>query len=67
MVDVADSSSFAISRVVVLTQYNIRERRDSKVDLKKQYKFYLKSKDIALVKNKTLRKEEKGITRGSCN
>ena len=34
MVDVADSSSFTISRVVVLTQYNIRGRRDFKVDLK---------------------------------
>ena len=34
MVDVADLSSFTISRVVVLTQYNIRERRDFKVDLK---------------------------------
>ena len=35
MVDVADSSSFAILRVVVLTQYNIRERRDFKVNPKK--------------------------------
>ena len=34
IVDVADSSSFAISRVVVLTQYNIRERKDFKIDLK---------------------------------
>ena len=35
MVDVADLSSFAILKVVVLAQYNIRERRDFKVDLKK--------------------------------
>ena len=41
MVDVADSSSFAILRVVVLTQYNIREQREFKVDLKEWYKFYL--------------------------
>ena len=34
IVDVADLSSFAISRVVVLTQYNIREQRDFKVDPK---------------------------------
>ena len=34
MVDVADLSSFAILRVVILTQYNIRARRDFKVDLK---------------------------------
>ena len=34
MVNIADLSSFAISRVVVLTQYNVRERRDFKVDLK---------------------------------
>ena len=34
MVDIVDLSSFAILRVVVLTQYNIRERRDFKVDLK---------------------------------
>ena len=34
IVDVADLSSFAILRVVVLTQYNIKERRDFKVDLK---------------------------------
>ena len=31
----ADSSLFTILRVVVLTQYNIRERRDFKVNLKK--------------------------------
>jgi len=41
MVDVADLSSFAISRVVVLTQRNVRARRDFRVDLKEQYKFYL--------------------------
>ena len=35
MVDMADSSSFAILRVVVLTQYNVREQRNFKVDLKK--------------------------------
>ena len=35
MVNVADSSLFAILRVVVLTQYNIRARRDFKIDLKK--------------------------------
>ena len=35
IVDVADLSSFAILRVVVLTQYNIREWRDFKVNLKK--------------------------------
>ena len=34
MVDMADLSSFAILRVVVLTQHNIRERRDFKVNLK---------------------------------
>ena len=34
MVDVADLSSFAILRVVVLTQHNVRERRDFKVDPK---------------------------------
>ena len=34
MVNVADLSSFAILRVVILTQYNVRERRDFKVDLK---------------------------------
>ena len=34
IVNIADSSSFAISRVVVLTQYNIRERRDFKINLK---------------------------------
>ena len=34
IVDVVDLSSFAILRVVILTQYNIRERRDFKVDLK---------------------------------
>ena len=41
IVDVADLSSFAISRVVVLTQHNIRARRDFKVNLKEWYKFYL--------------------------
>ena len=35
MVNVADSSSFAILRVVVLTQYNIKEWKDFKVDPKK--------------------------------
>ena len=35
IVNVADSSLFTIPKVVVLTQYNIRERRDFKVDLKK--------------------------------
>ena len=30
----ADLSSFAILRVVVLTQHNIKERKDFKVDLK---------------------------------
>ena len=35
MVNVADSSLFAILRVVVLTQYNIRERRDFKINPKK--------------------------------
>jgi hypothetical protein len=34
MVDVADLSSFAILRVVVLMQYNVRARKDFKVDLK---------------------------------
>ena len=34
MVDVADLSLFAILRVVVLTQYNIKKWRDFKVDLK---------------------------------
>ena len=38
---VGDLSSFAILRVVVLTQYNMRARRDFKIDLKEQYKFYL--------------------------
>ena len=37
----ADLSSFAISKVVVLTQRNIRAQRDFKVDLKERYKFYL--------------------------
>ena len=41
IVDVADLSSFAISRVVVLTQCNVRARRDFKADLKERYKFYL--------------------------
>ena len=41
IVDIADLSSFAILRVVVLTQRNIRARRDFKVDLKERYKFYL--------------------------
>ena len=34
MVDIADLSLFAILRVVVLTQYNIKARRDFKVNLK---------------------------------
>jgi len=34
MVDVADSSSFAILRIVVLTQCNIRARRGFKEDSK---------------------------------
>ena len=34
MVDVADLSLFTILRVVVLTQYNIREWRDFKINLK---------------------------------
>ena len=34
MVNMADLSSFAILKVVVLTQHNIRERRDFKVNLK---------------------------------
>ena len=34
IVNVADLSSFAILRVVVLTQYNVRERRDFKVNSK---------------------------------
>jgi hypothetical protein len=34
MVDVADLSSFTILRVLVLTQHNIRVRRDFKVDSK---------------------------------
>ena len=34
MVDVADLSSFTISRVVVLTQRNIRAQRGFKEDLK---------------------------------
>ena len=41
IVDVADLSSFAILRVVVLTQRNVRGRRDFKVNLKEWYKFYL--------------------------
>ena len=35
MVNIADLSPFTILRVVVLTQYNIRERKDFKIDLKK--------------------------------
>ena len=35
MVNIIDLSSFTILRVVVLTQHDIRERRDFKVDLKK--------------------------------
>ena len=35
MVNVADLSSFTILRVIVLTQYNIREQRDFKINLKK--------------------------------
>ena len=35
IVNVADSSSFTISRVVILTQHNIKGRRDFKVDPKK--------------------------------
>jgi hypothetical protein len=34
MVNIADLSSFAILRVVVLMQHNIREQRDFKVDPK---------------------------------
>ena len=34
MVNIADLSSFAISRVVVLTQRNVRARRGFKEDLK---------------------------------
>ena len=34
MVNIGDSSLFAILKVVVLTQYNIREWRDFKVNLK---------------------------------
>ena len=41
MVDVADLSLFAILRVVVLTQYNVREWKNFKIDLKEWYKFYL--------------------------
>ena len=41
MVNMADLSLFAILRVVVLTQHNVRAQRDFKVDLKKEYKFYL--------------------------
>jgi len=41
MVNMADLSSFAILRIVVLTQRNIRARRGFKEDLKEQYKFYL--------------------------
>ena len=44
MVDMADLSLFAILKVVVLTQYNIRAQRDFKVDLKEWYKFYLNLK-----------------------
>jgi hypothetical protein len=35
MINVGDSSLFAILRVVILTQHNIRERRDFRVDLTK--------------------------------
>ena len=35
IVNIVDLSSFAILRVVVLTQHNIRARKDFKVDLKK--------------------------------
>ena len=35
MVNMADLSSFAILKVVVLTQHNIRKRRDFKVNPKK--------------------------------
>jgi len=41
MVNVADLSLFAILRVVVLMQRNIRARRGFKEDLKEQYKFSL--------------------------
>jgi hypothetical protein len=34
MVNIADLSSFAILRVLVLTQYNIRVRRGFREDLK---------------------------------
>ena len=34
IVNIADLSSFAILRVVVLMQYNIRERRNFKINLK---------------------------------
>ena len=34
MVNVADLSSFIILKVVILTQYNIRARRDFKINLK---------------------------------
>ena len=50
---------FAISRVLVLTQRNIRVRRGFREDLKEQYKFYLSLRYIALARNKTLYKEEK--------
>ena len=35
MVNIVDLSLFTILKVVVLTQHNIRERRDFKVNLKK--------------------------------
>jgi len=41
MVNIADLSSFAILRVLVLTQRSIRARRDFRKDLKERYKFYL--------------------------
>ena len=36
IVNVADLSSFAILKIIVLTQYNVRARRNFKVDLKKK-------------------------------
>ena len=56
-------SPFLYNKKITIRRDTIRARRDFKEDLKERYKFYLNLRYIALAKNKTLRKEEKRITR----
>ena len=51
---------------VGLTSTRCKGAKRLQEDSKEQYKFYL-NLGVSLAENKTLRKEEKGITRGSCN